>query len=178
MQLSIRPYKTKHPVIGKHVFVDESSVVIGDVSLGTDCSVWPMAVIRGDVNSIVIGDRTNVQDGSVLHVTHKSADNEAGYPLYIGNDVTIGHKACLHGCHIGDRVLIGMAAIIMDNVKIASNVFIAAGSLITPGMNLESGYLYKGHPAKKTRLLTEKEIKFLPYSSAHYVKLKNSFMQK
>ena len=138
-----------------------------------------MTVIRGDVNFIKIGKRTNIQDASVLHVTHASneysikvTDTQIGYPLVIGDDVTVGHKALLHACSIGNRVLIGMGSIIMDGVIIEDETIVAAGSLVPPKKTLEGGYLWVGSPAKKARPLTDKERKYLKYSAEHYVRLK------
>ena len=132
----IRPYQKILPTLGNNVFVDEQSCVIGDVHLGDDVSVWPFAVIRGDVNRIRIGARTNVQDNSVLHVTHDGPYSPGGVPLLIGEDATIGHGVILHACTIGNRVLVGMGARILDKVVVQDDVFIAAGSLVTPGMVL------------------------------------------
>ena len=140
--------------------------------MGDDCSVWPMTVIRGDVNHIRIGNRSNIQDGSILHVTHASANND-GYALTIGDDVTAGHQVILHGCTIEDRVLIGMGATIMDGAVIQSDVVLGAGSLVAPGKVLESGYLYLGSPAKRVRALTDAERAFFTYSAGNYVKLKD-----
>lgn len=174
--MSIRPYQGKTPIIGSEVFIDESAIIIGDVELGEQCSVWPYAVIRGDVNSIRIGARSNVQDGCVLHVTHKNEESSrAGSPLTIGDDVTIGHKAVLHGCTIGNRVLIGMGSIILDDVEISNDVIIGAGTVVPPGKKLNGGYLYVGNPAKQLRPLIESEKEFLLYSAQQYVKLKNTY---
>lgn len=118
MTKSLRPFKNLIPTVGKRVMIDPSSVVIGDVSLANDVSIWPLVAIRGDVNTILIGERSNIQDGSVLHVTHRSAKNESGNPLVIGEDVTIGHKVILHGCTIGNRILVGMGSIILDRAVI------------------------------------------------------------
>lgn len=173
---SVRTYQGKTPRLGDKVFIDRSSVVIGDVEIGSDSSVWPLTVIRGDMHRIRIGQRTSVQDGSVLHITHASDFNPGGYPLIIGDDVTIGHQAMLHGCTIGNQVLIGMKAMVMDGVVIEDNVIVAAGALVPPGKILESGFMYVGSPAKKSRPLTEKELRFFPYTAANYVKLKNQHL--
>ena len=175
--MSIRTYKEFSPEIGKNVFVDESAVVIGRVKLADDVSIWPLTALRGDVNYIEIGERTNVQDGSVLHVTSPStSDDEHGFPLIIGKDVTVGHKAVLHGCTIHDNVLIGMGAIVLDGAVIESNVVVGAGSLVAPGKVLESGGLYLGSPAKRVRDLSEKEIEFFCYSAKHYARLKDEHL--
>lgn len=169
-------YLNKKPMLGKGSFIHNSAVVIGDVSLGDDVSVWPLTAIRGDMHSITIGDRSNIQDGSVLHITHASDFNPAGYPLVIGKEVTVGHKVTLHGCTIGDNCLIGMGSIIMDGAIVESRVMIGAGSLVPPGKVLESGYLYVGSPAKKARPINEKEALFLSYSAQNYVTLKDQYL--
>ncbi|MCL7463299.1 gamma carbonic anhydrase family protein [Pseudomonas sp. NW5] len=171
--MPIRTYQNHTPQLGARAFVDASAVVIGDVVLGDDCSVWPLAVIRGDMHRIRIGARTSIQDGSVLHITHAGPFNPTGYPLEIGEDVTVGHKVTLHGCSIGNRVLVGMGAIVMDGVVVEDEVVIGAGSLVPPGKRLESGYLYVGSPVKQARPLTDKERAFFTYSAANYVKLKD-----
>ena len=164
------------PTLGERVMVDPTAVVMGDVCLGDDVSVWPHAAMRGDVQIIRIGDRTNIQDGTVLHVTHDGPYNPGGFPLHIGNDVTIGHRALLHGCTVGDRVLVGMGAIIMDNVMVEDDVMIAAGALVTPGKRLRTKTLYAGSPAREVRPLTEQEVAFLPYSAKGYVLLKQRYL--
>ncbi|MEQ4925498.1 gamma carbonic anhydrase family protein [Proteus hauseri] len=173
---TIRNYLNLSPSINDNVFIDETATVIGDVRLDKDVSVWPMVVIRGDVNYINIGMRTNIQDGSVLHVSHASKDNTVGFPLIIGNDVTIGHKAMLHGCVIGNRVLVGMGSILLDGAVIEDDVMIGAGSLVPPGKRLESGFLYLGSPVKKIRPLSPAEIDGLIYSANNYVKWKNDYL--
>ncbi|WP_211830116.1 gamma carbonic anhydrase family protein [Kistimonas asteriae] len=173
MSSPFRTYQNKTPKLGERVFVDPTAVVLGDVEIGDDSSVWPMAVIRGDMHAIRIGQRTSVQDGAVLHITHAGPFNPDGWPLTIGDDVTIGHKACLHGCTIHDRVLIGIGAIVMDGAVVESEVLVAAGAMIAPGKVLESGFVYKGNPAKKARPLTEKERSFFNYSAENYRKLKD-----
>src|SRR5437016_476178 len=142
MSESVRDFQGKSPIIGKNVYIDPKSVVIGDVRLGDDVSVWPMAVIRGDVNHIAIGNSCSIQDGAILHVTHDGPYTPGGKPLVLGQGVTIGHKAILHGCTIEDYCLIGMGALILDAVHIKQRVMIGAGSVVTPGKILESGYLY------------------------------------
>ena len=153
------------------------AVVIGDVILAENVSVWPFAVIRGDVNHIRIGKNSNVQDHAMLHVSHKKADKPNGSPLIIGEDVTIGHHVTLHGCTIGNRVLIGINSIVLDDVIIPDDVMIGAGTLVPPGKVLESGYLYVGSPAKKVRPLTEQELAFLPYSAQNYVKVSGHYLE-
>lgn len=176
MSHNVRAYKGVHPQLGERVMIDPTSVVIGNVKLGDDVGVWPLVVIRGDVNRITIGSRTNIQDGSVLHLTHKSAANPDGYPLIVGEDVTVGHKAMLHGCTIGNRVLVGMGAILLDGVVVEDDVMIGANSLVSPGKRLESGHLYLGSPAKKARQLTKAEIDGLLYSANNYVEWKNDYL--
>ncbi|MCM0613927.1 gamma carbonic anhydrase family protein [Marinobacter sediminum] len=173
---NVRSHKGKVPQFGERAWVDPSAVVIGDVQAGEDCSIWPMTVVRGDMHQIRIGDRCSVQDGSVLHITHASDFNPGGYPLTIGDDVTVGHKALLHGCTIGSRVLVGMGCIIMDGAVVEDEVIVAAGCLVPPGKTLESGYLYVGSPAKQARPLTDKERTFFEYTAANYVKLKNEYL--
>lgn len=172
----IRSYQGVAPQLGQRVFVDRSAVVIGDVTLGDDSSVWPLAVIRGDMHRIRIGARSSVQDGAVLHITHASDYNPGGYPLEIGDDVTIGHQAMLHGCQIGNRVLIGMKSMIMDGAVVEDEVIVAAGAVVTPGKVLESGYLYVGSPAKKARAITDKERSFFTYGAGNYVRLKDKHL--
>ncbi|KTC84794.1 gamma carbonic anhydrase family protein [Legionella cincinnatiensis] len=176
MNDAIRSFQGKVPSLGQRVYIDPKSLVIGDVHLGDDVSVWPMAVIRGDVNSIKIGNRCNIQDGSVLHVTHEGPYTSDGQSLILGQGITIGHQAALHGCVIDDFCLIGMGAIILDAVHIQHHVMVAAGSLVTPGNILKSGYLYLGRPAKAVRKLTAQEQDHLEYSAQHYVRLKDKYL--
>lgn len=176
MSGKLQPYKEYSPQLGLRVRVDASSVVVGAVELQDDVSIWPLVAIRGDVNSVVIGKRSNIQDGSVLHVTHKSSCNPEGHPLIIGEDVTVGHKAMLHGCTIGNRVLVGMGSILLDGVVVEDDVMIGAGSLVPPGKRLASGYLYLGSPARQARPLSEDEIAGLLYSSANYVRWKDDYL--
>ncbi len=171
-----RMYNKIAPTLGDNVYVDESSVLVGDITIGDDVSIWPLVAARGDVNSISIGQRTNIQDGTVLHVTRKSPTNPEGNPLIIGEDVTVGHKCMLHGCKLGNRILVGMGAIIMDGAIIEDDVFIGAGSLVPPYKTLESGYLYVGNPVKQVRVLKESEQDFLSKSAINYVDLKNEYL--
>lgn len=172
--MTIRTFNGKHPDIAASAFVDETALVIGDVTLGADSSVWPMTVARGDVHSITVGERTNIQDACVCHVTHDGKYTPGGYPLVVGNDVTVGHRVTLHACVIGDLCLIGMSATIMDGAVIGPQSIIAAGALVPTGKKLEGGYLYVGVPVKRVRPLTDKELESLEYSARHYVKLKNT----
>lgn len=171
--MTIRDFEQHTPDIHPSVYTDDSAVVIGQVSIGEDSSVWPLTVIRGDIQRISIGQRTNIQDGSVLHVTHGSefSLDPEGSPLIIGDDVTVGHKAVLHACTIGDRCLIGMGAIVLDGAVIESDVMIGAGSTVPPNKTLDSGYLWLGSPVKRVRELSVKEREFLRYSAQHYTKL-------
>jgi len=168
--MSIRQFNGTSPTIHSSAYVDQDAVVIGDVTLAEDVSVWPCVVIRGDVNDIKIGARSNIQDGSVLHVTHESEEYGSGRPLVIGEDVTVGHKVVLHACTIGNRCLIGMGSVVLDGAIIEDETMVAAGSVVTPGKILKSGYLYVGNPAREKRELSDKERAFLSYSAANYVK--------
>ncbi|WP_299980232.1 gamma carbonic anhydrase family protein [uncultured Pseudoteredinibacter sp.] len=173
---AIRSHKGISPSLGQRVMIDPAAVVIGDVVLGDDCSVWPCAVIRGDMHSIRIGDRCSIQDGSVLHITHASDFNPGGWPLTLGDDVTVGHSVNLHGCTLGSRILVGVGSTIMDGAIVEDEVIIGAGSLVPPGKRLESGHLYVGSPVKKARPLKEKERNFFPYTAGNYVKLKDEYL--
>ena len=153
-------------------------MVIGDVTLGDDVSVWPMAVIRGDVHHITIGNACSIQDGAILHVTHDGPYTVGGKPLILGQGVTVGHQAVLHGCTVDDYCLIGMGSLVLDAVHVKKHVMIGAGSVVTPGKILESGYLYLGNPARAVRQLTSQEIEQLEYSAQHYVRLKNRYLEK
>lgn len=173
--MSVRPFLQHTPEIHESCFVDESAVVIGEVVLAEEVSVWPLAVLRGDVNHIHIGARTNIQDGSVLHVNHKNEARPEGAPLIIGEDVTVGHKAMLHACRIGNRVLVGMAAVVLDDAVVEDDVMIGAGSLVPPRKHLESGFLYVGAPVRQVRPLTDEEKVFLKKSAANYVALAKQY---
>ncbi len=171
----IRSFQDKQPEIAASTFVDETAVVIGDVSIGEHCSIWPNTVIRGDVNRIVIGNYSNIQDNSVCHVNHDAAHNPGGDPLSVGDYVTVGHRALLHACTIHDECMIGMGAIVMDKAVIEPFVVVGAGSMVTIGKVLKSGYLYHGSPAKQVRALTEEEKAYLKYSAEHYARLKDLY---
>lgn len=173
----IRSFQGIEPTLGRDVFVDELALVLGAVTLGDDVSIWPFAALRGDVNKMQIGARSNVQDNAVLHVTHDGPYTPGGVALRIGEDVTVGHGAILHACTIGDRVLIGMGAIVLDKAVIESDVILAAGSLVSPNKALKSGWLYRGSPATAVRELTQNERDNFTYSTAHYVRLKNRHLQ-
>lgn len=170
--MTIKPYVGVNPKIADSAYVDKMSFVNGSVEIGIDCSIWPMVVLRGDVHNIVIGDRTNIQDGCVVHGTHASEHTATnGFKVTIGNDVTVGHNATLHGCTIGDRCLIGMGSIVLDGAILENEVMLGAGSLVPPNKVLESGYLWLGNPVKKIRKLLDKELEFLLYSAQRYVDL-------
>ncbi len=174
--MSVAPYLGIMPTLGARVLAHTSSQIIGDVTIGDDSSIWCNAVLRGDVNRIMIGKYTSFQDCSVGHVSHKTADKPNGSPLVVGDYVTVGHSVILHGCTIGNECLIGMGTIILDDAIVPDRVMIGAGSLISPGKALESGMLYVGRPAKAVRPLTPEEIAYFRYSAEHYAKLKDSYL--
>lgn len=171
MNRNIRSYDGIKPRIDPSCHIDPAAVVIGDVVLAEQASIWPCAVVRGDVNHIRIGRCSNIQDFAMLHVTHKKSADPEGAPLIIGENVTIGHHATLHGCTIGDEVLIGIGAIVLDRAVIDRHVLVGAGTLVPPGKHLKSGYLYLGNPAKAVRPLTAEEIAYFRYSAEHYQRL-------
>jgi len=173
--MTIRTFQGKRPIYPASAYIDASAVLIGDVVLGEDVSVWPQAVVRGDVHSIRIGAGSNVQDGCVLHVSH-AGKYSPGYPLTIGKGVTIGHQAVVHACSVGDYCLIGIAAVIMDGTVLEDYVMLGAGALVPPGRTLKSGFLYLGSPAKQARPLHKEETDYLEYSSRHYIDLKNAYI--
>ncbi len=175
--MTIRHFENKQPDIDTTTFVDDTALVLGDVQIGKNSSIWPFTLIRGDVNAIQIGNNTNIQDNSVLHVTHDGPYNPGGFALKIGNNVTVGHRVILHGCQVGDSCLIGMGATVMDGAVIEANTLLGAGSLVTPNKHLESGYLWMGSPVRKVRKLSDEEIESIEYSAANYVKLKNQHQQ-
>ncbi len=174
--MTIRSFQNTSPQLGARVYIDPAATVIGDVTIGEDVSVWPGAVVRGDLLPITIGARSNVQDNAVLHTTHKSKFNPNGWPLVIGNDVVIGHRAVLHGCTVGDRVLIGIGAIVNDAAVVEDEVIVGAGCLVPPGKRLESGFVYVGNPCKQLRPVTDAEREFFTYSPANYVRLKDQYL--
>lgn len=176
LAMAIRAYRNRFPTLGSNVYVDESAVVIGDVDLADDVSIWPGAVARGDVNVIRIGARTNIQDGAVLHVTHDGPYTPGGFPLTIGADVTVGHGAILHACTIEDVCLIGMHATVLDGVRVCRHAMIGAGAVVSPGKIVGAGELWLGNPARFVRKLTDAQIEQLHYSAQHYVRLKNEYL--
>ena len=173
----IRSYKGIMPTIDNTAFIDNSAVVIGLVTIAANASIWCNVVIRGDVSNISIGKNTNIQDLTMLHVTHYNPNNPPDYPLVIGDNVTVGHSCCLHACTIKNNVLVGMGTTILDNATIEPNVIIGAGSLVVSNKTLESGYLYFGNPLKQIRKLTDAEISHIQYSADHYVALMNEHKQ-
>ena len=174
-EFSIAPHPGVLPQLAQGAWVHPRATIIGEVLLCRDSSVWPGAVIRGDVNRITIGEASNIQDGSVLHVSHKTPANPAGGPLSIGDRVTVGHTVILHACTIEDECLIGMGSIILDGAVVRKHVLLGAGSLVPEGKVLESGHLYLGRPAKAVRPLSEDEIAYFAYSAGHYVELAQSY---
>jgi len=170
--MPIRPYKGHLPQIAATAYIDEAAVIIGDVVIGEDSSVWPCAVIRGDVHYIRIGARTNIQDGSVLHVMKNL------YPLILGDAVTVGHSVTLHGCTIESRCLIGMGTVILNNAKIGAGSIVAAGTLIPEGMAVPPGSLVMGHPGKVRRATTPADIDSIDQYAARYVGYKNTYLQE
>jgi carbonic anhydrase/acetyltransferase-like protein (isoleucine patch superfamily) len=175
---NVRRFRGKSPALGERVLIDPSAVVLGDVTLGDDVSVWPQACVRGDMHYIRVGPRTSIQDGCVLHITHAGPYNPDGWPLVIGEEVTIGHSVTLHGCTLGSRILVGMGSVIMDGAVIEDEVVIAAGTLVTPGKRLRSGHLYGGSPVREMRALRQSEHEFFTYSAANYVRLKDQHLSE
>jgi carbonic anhydrase/acetyltransferase-like protein (isoleucine patch superfamily) len=177
MPTSLRPYLDKTPVLGARAYVDPAACVIGDVELGEDASIWPGTVVRGDVNYIRVGARTNIQDGSIVHVTHEGPfTRPGGWPTLIGADVTIGHGAIVHACTIEDACLIGMGATVLDGATVRKHGFVGAGAVVSPGKIIGEGELWLGNPARLARRLSEREIEQLYYSATHYVRLKDRYL--
>ena len=173
--MNIIPHHAIHPQIHASAYIHPSAQIIGETILGADVSVWCNAVIRGDVNHIHIGAGSNIQDLSMLHVSHKSDWDALGAPLVIGERVTVGHSVILHGCRIGDECLIGMGSIVMDKAVLEPRVLLGAGSLVPEGKVLQSGFLYLGRPAKQLRVLTAEELAYFDYSAQHYMALAKSY---
>jgi carbonic anhydrase/acetyltransferase-like protein (isoleucine patch superfamily) len=172
---NIRRFESAHPEIAPDAWVDETAVVIGDVSIASQSSIWPMCVLRGDVHLIRIGRQTNIQDSSVLHVSHDSHYLPGGRPLIIGDRVTVGHRVLLHGCEIGDGCLIGMGSTILDGAVLEPAVMLGAGSLVPQGKRLEGGHLWLGRPVRRVRTLTDEELEIIDYTARHYVRLKQRY---
>ena len=170
--MTIRAFQNHTPTIHNSAYIDSTALVIGQVSVGADSSIWPMTVVRGDINTISIGERTNIQDGSILHVSHDGEFSPGGAKMVIGNDVTVGHSVVLHACTLKDCCLIGIGSVILDNAIVHKHAMVGAGSLVTNGKELEGGYLWMGRPAKKVRELSAREIEYLSYSAKHYIKVK------
>lgn len=175
--MNIRPFQQHLPVLGERVYVAPAAVVIGDVVIGDDSSIWPGTVIRGDVNFIRIGARTNVQDGTIVHVSHDGPHAKlGGFATRVGDDVTIGHGAIIHACTIEDACLVGMGATVLDGAVIERHGFLGAGAMLPPGKRVPGGELWLGNPAKFVRQLSDKEIEALFYSAQHYVRLKDTYL--
>jgi carbonic anhydrase/acetyltransferase-like protein (isoleucine patch superfamily) len=173
--MALRPFRDIHPRLAAGAWVDPTALVIGDVELGPDVSIWPMAVLRGDGNLIRIGARSNVQDGCVFHVDPPQPGHETGWPIHLGEDVVVGHQAMVHGCVIGNRVLVGIGAILLDGVVVEDDVLIGAGTVVAPGKRLESRGLYVGNPVRRVRDLTAFELARIAEAAAHYVALKRDY---
>lgn len=176
--VTLKSFKGLQPRVGEGVFIDTTARVIGDVVLSDHVSIWPMAVVRGDVQQITIGAVCNIQDGAILHVSHDSPYAPGGFSLTLGVGVTVGHRAVLHACTIGDYCLIGIGAIVMDGAVLDDFVMLGAGALVPPGKHLESGFLYHGSPVRKVRVLTATEKDYLAYSCNHYRQLKDQYLSE
>lgn len=174
--MAIRPYRNRVPTIAATAYVDGQAAVIGDVVIGGDSSVWPMCSLRGDVNSIRIGARTNIQDGSILHGTHAQARAPAGHAVVLGDDITVGHRCVIHGCTIESRCLVGMGSAILDGAVLKEGVLLGAGSLVPEGKVLDGGHLWMGRPARRVRALSTEELALFDYLAQHYIKLKNDYL--
>ncbi|GIX31669.1 MAG: gamma carbonic anhydrase family protein [Porticoccaceae bacterium] len=174
--MALRSFRGRSPRLSERVYVDPAATVIGDVTLAEDVSIWPGAVVRGDMHWIRIGARSNVQDNAVLHITHPSRFNPGGFPLEIGEEVVVGHRAILHGCTLGNRILVGNGAILNDGVVVEDEVIIGAGCVVPPGKRLAGGFVYLGSPARQARPISESEREFLRYSPANYVRLKDEYL--
>jgi carbonic anhydrase/acetyltransferase-like protein (isoleucine patch superfamily) len=173
--MPITKFSSYSPSIAQSAYIAPSAEIIGKVFIGEDSSIWPTAVLRADIQEIKVGERTNLQDGVICHVTRDSEEHPGGYALILGDDITVGHRVVLHGCTIQNLCLIGIGAVIMDGVLIKSKVIIGAGSLVPPGKILESG-LWLGTPVKRIRDLTPTEHIFLSHSAKNYVELKNLYL--
>ncbi len=176
----IQSYRGITPRISNDAFIAENAVIIGDVEIGAGTSVWYNCVLRGDVNSITIGENTNIQDGTIIHVNHDRTGGDyretgGGIPTRIGNGVTVGHMALLHACEIEGDAFIGMRSVVMDKAIVETNAMVAAGALVTPGKVVPTGELWSGSPAKKFRDLKPAELEEIKYSAANYKKLSESY---
>lgn len=176
MTNALRPFQGRMPVLGERVYVDPAATVIGDVELGDDASVWPGAVLRGDVQRIRVGARSNIQDGAVVHVTHDGPYSPGGLACLIGADVTVGHGAVVHACTVGEASLIGMHATVLDGALVGPRALVGAGALVPPGRTVGEGELWLGNPARRVRRLQDVEIERLLYSAAHYARLKDAYL--
>ncbi|MXX98725.1 MAG: gamma carbonic anhydrase family protein [Gammaproteobacteria bacterium] len=175
--MPIHAYKNIHPRIAESAYIADSADVIGNVVIGEDSSVWHTSVIRGDLDmTITIGNRTNIQDGSILHVNNESEYVPNGYDLVIGDSVTVGHRCILHACTVEDTALIGMGSTVLDGALVCSGAMIGANSLVPPGKVIEGGYLWLGAPIKRVRKLIDTEKAFLVYSADNYVRLKDEYL--
>ena len=176
--MSVRPYLDFRPEVGRGVWIDPAATVIGRVTIGDDASLWPGVIVRGDVNWITIGARTNIQDGSVLHVGSPRLAGGDGIPCIVGEECSIGHAAVVHACTLGRRCLVGMGAILMDGAVVGDECIIGAGALVTAGTMIPPRTLWVGSPARQRRALEAREIEFLAESAAHYVALKDDYLRK
>jgi carbonic anhydrase/acetyltransferase-like protein (isoleucine patch superfamily) len=172
--MNLRTYKGIAPTLGERVYVDPAATVIGDVVLGDDVSVWPGAVLRGDVNRIRVGARSNIQDGAIVHVAH-AGPYGPGFPCLIGEGVTIGHAAVVHACVLGDYCLVGMHASVLDGAVVGDYALIGAGAVVPPGKTVGERELWLGNPARCVRVLSDAQVEQLRYSAAHYVRLKDEY---
>lgn len=176
--MNIRAFNGIVPRLGANAYVDADALVIGDVELGEDASIWPGAVLRGDVQRIRVGVRSSIQDGAVLHVTHDGPYTPGGSPLLIGADVTVGHAAVLHACTVEDACLIGIHATLLDGAVVRRHSMIGAGAMLSPGKVVGEGELWLGNPARFTRKLSDEEIERLYYSAQNYVRLKDQYLRQ
>jgi carbonic anhydrase/acetyltransferase-like protein (isoleucine patch superfamily) len=175
--MSVRPYRGIRPEVGRGVWIDPAATVIGRVTIGDDASLWPGVIVRGDVNWISIGARTNIQDGAVLHVGSSRLAGGDGIPCIVGEECSIGHAAVVHACTLGRRCLVGMGAILMDGAVAGDECIIGAGALVTAGTVIPPRTLWVGSPARERRALEPNEIAFLAESAAHYVALKDDYLR-
>lgn len=171
----IHPYQGILPTIDATAYIHPNAVVIGDVHIGAYSSIWPGVVMRADVNRIRVGARTNIQDGSILHVTRATPDNPGGIPLIIGDDVTIGHRVSLHACHLKDGSIVGIGAILLDRVILEAHAMVGAGSLVTPGTRIPPGELWMGSPARSIRPLRPDELRHHAETAVNYQRLAEAY---